>query len=67
MEVRVVRRRCVKETKRRLSRAQISAHTDPLVFPQDPVSSAQTMLMLFLELWRANEITNKEALQNQHS
>lgn len=67
MEARVARRRCVKETERRGSRAQISAHPDPFVFPQDPVSSAQTMLMLFSELWRANEITNKKALQDQHS
>lgn len=67
MEAGVVRRRCVKETERRGSRAQISTHPDPFVFPQDPMSRAQTMLMLFSELWRANDITNKKALQNQHS
>lgn len=57
----------MKETGRRGSGAQVSEHPDPFVFLQDPLSSTKTMLMLFSELWRASEITNKKALQNQHS
>lgn len=56
------RRRCVKEIERRGSRARVSAHPEPFVFPQDPVSIAKTAPRLFSELWRAKEITNKKAL-----
>lgn len=50
------------EGDRRGSRAQVSAHPEPFVFPQDPMSIAKTAPLLFSELWRAEEITNKKAL-----
>lgn len=62
-----MRRRCVKETERRGSRAQVSAHPEPSVFPvfsRDPKSSSKTALLLFSEFWRAKEMTNKKALGN---
>lgn len=57
-----VEERCVKETERSGSRAQVSAHPESSVFLRDPMCIAETAPLLFSELRRAKEMTNKKAL-----
>lgn len=56
----------------RKQRAQTSYSPDLFIFPpQDQEERSKMMLDVFVfffpELWRANEITNKKMLKNQHS